>query len=97
MNFSLQTLTTPLARRIARWSAERLDSGEYSSRYREEYLANLDLVPGGTARLVAAVGYAVNVPRMQRTLGLERPAPVRCVVIGMPDEHEPGGITGGGR
>ncbi len=58
-----------LAKRLVRWSARRLRSPEDRARYEEEWVANLDEVPGKLSRLVAALGYLVSVPRMRATLG----------------------------
>lgn len=56
-----------LAERIVRWSARRL--GRLAARrYEEEWLANLNEVPGKLSRLAAALEYAVSVPRMRWSL-----------------------------
>ena len=57
-----------LAERIVRWSARRLGLPTASIRYEEEWLANLNEVPGKLSRLAAALEYAVSVPRMRWSL-----------------------------
>ncbi|MGH3884226.1 MAG: hypothetical protein ACRDSI_10885 [Pseudonocardiaceae bacterium] len=63
-----------LAERLARWSARRLGDAEASARYEEEYVGNLAEVPGKVSKLVAAFGYAANIPRMRWTLRAGRRA-----------------------
>lgn len=62
------------ARHIVRWSARRLGDSAASARYEEEWLANLDEVPGKLARLAAALGYAANIPRMRWSLRSTAPS-----------------------
>lgn len=57
-----------LAERLVRWSARRLRNPQDRSRYELEYLANLDAVPGKLSKLLAALGYVVNVPSMRWAL-----------------------------
>lgn len=57
-----------LAEALVRWSAQRLGDAQARKRYEEEYLGNLTEVPGKVSKLLAAFGYAVNVPRMRWTL-----------------------------
>ena len=59
---------------IVRWSARRLGDSAASARYEEEWLANLDEVPGKLARLAAALGYAANIPRMRWSLRSTAPS-----------------------
>jgi len=63
-----------LAERIVRWSASRLRQPAARLRYEEEWLANLNEIPGKLSRLVAALEYAVSVPRMQWSLHGSVPA-----------------------
>jgi hypothetical protein len=65
-----------LAERLVCWSARRLGDPEACERYQEEYLANLDRVPGKVSPLLAAVGYVLMVPRMRWTLRAGRRAAV---------------------
>lgn len=60
-----------LAERLVRWSARRLGDGEAAARYEEEYIGNLAEVPGKVSKLLAAFGYAANVPRMRWALRAE--------------------------
>lgn len=57
-----------LAGRVVRWSARRLGHPAARVRYEEEWLANLHEVPGKLARLVAALGYVMSIPRMRLSL-----------------------------
>jgi hypothetical protein len=57
-----------LARRLVRWSARRLGEPSACERYEEEWLANLECVPGKLMKLVAASSYLVSVPKMRWTL-----------------------------
>lgn len=61
-----------LARGLVRWSARRLGDGQVRERYEEEYLASLNDVEGRVCKLLAALGYAMNVPRMRWALRAER-------------------------
>jgi len=60
-----------LAARLVRWTARRLPDAASSSRYEEEWTANLDQVPGKLARLLAAVGYLACLPAMRRSIRLQ--------------------------
>jgi hypothetical protein len=57
-----------LATRLARWAARCLGDLQARTRYEEEWVANLNEVPGKLSPLVSAVGYLVAVPRMRCTL-----------------------------
>ena len=57
-----------LSERIVRWSARRLGHPAARARYEEEWLANLNEVPGKLARLAGAFGYAASIPRMRWNL-----------------------------
>jgi hypothetical protein len=57
-----------LAVRLVRWSARRLGNRQSCARYEEEWVANLQEVPGKLSPLLAAFGYLVVVPRMRWTL-----------------------------
>lgn len=63
-----------LAEALVRWSARRLGDDQARERYEEEYLANLDKVPGKVSKLLFSFGCAVNVPRMRWTLRAGRQA-----------------------
>ena len=63
-----------LAGHVVRWSARRLADPAARARYEEEWLANLNEVPGKLARLAAALGYAANIPRMRWSLGRAAPS-----------------------
>jgi dsRNA-specific ribonuclease len=65
-----------LAGHIVRWSARRLGDSAARARYEEEWLANLEEVPGKLALLAAALGYAANIPRMRWSL--RNTAPPLC-------------------
>jgi transcriptional regulator with XRE-family HTH domain len=70
-----------LAQKLVRWSAHRLRNPEDRARYEEEWVANLNEVPGKLGRLVAALGFLASVPRMRATLGRtrsQRTAPVEA-------------------
>ena len=55
-----------LAVRLVRWCARRLGDPQACTRYEEEWVANLQEVPGKFSPLVAALGYLLVVPRMRR-------------------------------
>lgn len=57
-----------LAERLARWSARRLGDVQARTRYEEEFIGNLAKVPGKLSKLIVALGYVANVPRMRWTL-----------------------------
>ena len=57
-----------LADRIVRWAAGRLRDTTACQRYEEEWIANLNEIPGRLARLVAAFGYMACVPSMRRSI-----------------------------
>jgi transitional endoplasmic reticulum ATPase len=57
-----------LAVRIVRWSARRLEDPAACARYEEEWVANLNEVPGKLSRLAAAIGYLACVPQMRWAL-----------------------------
>jgi hypothetical protein len=57
-----------LATGLTRWAARRLGDRQARARYEEEWVANLNEVPGKLSPLVSAVGYLVAVPRMRWTL-----------------------------
>jgi GT2 family glycosyltransferase len=61
-----------LAERLVRWAANRLGDPDASERYREEYLASLNAVPGKLTKLGAAFWYLVGVPQMRREVRLRR-------------------------
>lgn len=63
-----------LAEKLVRWSARRLGDAQARERYEEEYLASLNEVPGKVSKLLAAFGYAANVPRMRWVLRAGRRA-----------------------
>lgn len=54
-----------LAARIVRWAARRLGDPASCERYEEEWIANLNEVPGKLGRLAAALGYLAYMPRMR--------------------------------
>jgi GT2 family glycosyltransferase len=55
-----------LAARLVCWVANRVGDPDASERYREEFLANLNAVPGKLSRLISALGYIVNLPKLRR-------------------------------
>jgi len=57
-----------LAARLVRWAARHLGDPASCRRYEEEWIANLNEVPGKLARLVAAFGYLAYMPRMRRSV-----------------------------
>jgi hypothetical protein len=57
-----------LAERLVRWSARRLSDIQDRDRYEEEYVASFEAVPGKLSKLIVALGYVVNVPRMRWAL-----------------------------
>ncbi|MEV4058198.1 NB-ARC domain-containing protein [Amycolatopsis sp. NPDC049688] len=57
-----------LATSLVRWAARRLGDHTARIRYEEEWVANLDEVPGKLSPLLSAVGYLIAVPRMRWTL-----------------------------
>jgi hypothetical protein len=57
-----------LADRIVRWAARRLREPAACQRYEEEWIANLNEVPGRLGRFIAALGYAIYVPSMRRSI-----------------------------
>jgi hypothetical protein len=55
-----------LARRLLRWGAGRIGDDGQAKRYEEEWLADLERVPGKTAKLAHACGVvALSVPRLR--------------------------------
>ncbi|WP_157767866.1 NB-ARC domain-containing protein [Actinosynnema pretiosum] len=80
-----------LAVRVVRWSARRLGDPQACARYEEEWVANLEEVPGKLSPLVAAFGYLAVVPRMRRTLR-EGPVPLNVCPDQMPEN--PSGFVG---
>jgi hypothetical protein len=57
-----------LAARIVRWAARRLGDPASCKRYEEEWIANLNEVPGKLARLAVAFGHLAYMPRMRRSV-----------------------------
>jgi len=57
-----------LAARLVRWAARHLGDPASCERYQEEWIANLNEVPGKLARLAAAFGYLANLPRMRLSI-----------------------------
>jgi hypothetical protein len=56
----------PLARCLLRWGARRLGRADQAERYEEEWLADLERVPGGLTKLAFACGVVVwSVPRLR--------------------------------
>ena len=59
-------LAPSLARWLLRWGARRIGQAGLASRYEEEWLADLERVPGKAAKLVhACVVLALSVPRLR--------------------------------
>jgi hypothetical protein len=59
-------LAPSLARRLLRWGARRIGHDGQARRYEEEWLADLERVPGKTAKLAHACGVlALSVPRLR--------------------------------
>lgn len=57
-----------MAARIVRWAAQRLGDPVSCQRYEEEWIANLNEVPGKLTRLLAAFGYLAYMPGMRRSI-----------------------------
>jgi DNA polymerase III delta prime subunit len=57
-----------MAARIVRWAARRLGDPVSCQRYEEEWIANLNEVPGKLTRLLAAFGYLAYMPGMRRSI-----------------------------
>ena len=57
-----------LAERVVKWAARRLGDPLSCERYEEEWIANLNEVPGKVTRLVAAFGYLAYLPSMRRSI-----------------------------
>lgn len=57
-----------LAARLVRWAARHLGDPASCQRYEEEWIANLNEVPGKLGRLVAAFGYLAYMPSMRRSV-----------------------------
>ena len=57
-----------LAARPVRWAARRLGDQASCRRYEEEWIANLNEVPGKLGSLIAALGYLTYLPRMRRSI-----------------------------
>jgi NB-ARC domain len=64
-----------LAVHLVRWAARQLGDPASCERYQEEWIANLNEVPGKLARLVAAFGYLVYLPGMRRSIRRRRARP----------------------
>lgn len=76
-----------LAARLVRWAARRLGDPASCKRYEEEWIANLNEVPGKLARLVAAFGYLAYTPRMRRSVRrrmTRSPSPALPAPIALP-------------
>jgi GAF domain-containing protein len=59
-------LTRSLARCLLRWGARRIGRAEQAERYEEEWLADLERIPGSLTRLIYASGVVVrSVPRLR--------------------------------
>jgi len=59
-------LTRSLAGYLLRWGARRIGPAEQAARYEEEWLADLERIPGSLTRLVYACGVVVrSVPRLR--------------------------------
>lgn len=57
-----------VATRIVRWAAGRLGDPASCQRYEEEWVANLNEVPGRLTRLLAAFSYLACMPVMRRSI-----------------------------
>lgn len=57
-----------LAKQLVRWTAHQLGDPEARSRYEEEWVANIDAVPGKLSPLMSALGYLIALPKMRWTL-----------------------------
>jgi GAF domain len=56
----------PLARWLLRWGARRIGRADQAERYEEEWLADLERIPGGLTKLAFACGVvAWSVPRLR--------------------------------
>lgn len=62
-------LTRSLARCLLRWGARRIGRAEQAERYEEEWLADLERIPGSLTRLIYASGVVVrSVPPAPRAV-----------------------------
>ena len=62
-------LTRSLARSLLRWGARRIGRPEQAKRYEEEWLADLERIPGSLTRLIYASGVVVrSVPPAPRAV-----------------------------
>ena len=70
-------LAPSLARRLLRWGARRIGQADQAERYEEEWLADLERVPGNLTKFMYACGVVVrSVPRL-RTQFRQRPRRAR--------------------
>jgi GAF domain-containing protein len=66
-------LTRSLARCLLRWGARRIGRAEQAERYEEEWLADLERIPGSLTRLIYAFGVVVrSVPRLRAQFRRDR-------------------------
>ena len=61
-----------LAKRLIRWSAHRLPTPEAIARYEEEWLANLQEVPGKLIPLLISLSLVLHAHRMRATLTTQK-------------------------
>ncbi|MGW0920616.1 ATP-binding protein [Streptomyces sp. NPDC002755] len=61
-----------LAKRLTRWTAQRLGDAQATERYSEEWLAELAHLPGKLSHLVTATSYLLALPRIRWSLRVTR-------------------------
>jgi hypothetical protein len=76
-----------LAARLVHWAARHLGDPASCRRYEEEWIANLNEVPGKLARLVAAFGYLAYMPRMRRSIRSRMTHPLQAASPELPAIH----------
>ncbi|GHE71405.1 ATP-binding protein [Streptomyces vinaceus] len=63
-----------LAKRLVQWTARRLGDAAVAERYSEEWLAELEEVPGKLSRLIVATGKFLALPKSRWVLRAQRRA-----------------------
>ncbi|MER6145914.1 AAA family ATPase [Streptomyces sparsogenes] len=61
-----------LAKRLTRWTAQRLGDAQAAERYSEEWLAELAHLPGKLSHLLTATSYLIALPRIRWSLRATR-------------------------
>jgi hypothetical protein len=85
-------LAPSLARRLLRWGARRIGQADQASRYEEEWLADLERVPGKATKLAhVCVVLALSVPRLRAQF---RSGPRRALLPGWIADGTAGQLAG---